>query len=230
MAWAPDGQSLVVELKKYSLGAAGDGVHRLLRIEDDGSHSTIIHDDPGPELSPAYSPDGRLAYHHGWSDDPTSGVWIDGFPAIPFPPLYQTRFSWSPDGTSIVLLMADWPASPLGLHRVNVGNGSYTLLMEQRLGEPIRDPAYSPSGSRIAFTKFEGSVGGRIWTIAADGTDPRRLTSCQGDGSPTWSPDGSRIAYTRNSREIVAMDIDGGNIVRLVLAPSDGTIFTVAWR
>ena len=51
------------------------------------------------------------------------------------------------------------------------------------------DPAPSPDGRRIAFSRR----GGEIWLMNADGGGRRLLTS--GGSRPVWSPDGKAIAY-----------------------------------
>jgi Tol biopolymer transport system component len=60
------------------------------------------------------------------------------------------------------------------------------------------EPAWSPDGTRIAFT----SGGGRIWTVGSDGSGASRLTPRVQKGvyeqSPAWSPDGTRIAFARS--------------------------------
>lgn len=57
-----------------------------------------------------------------------------------------------------------------------------------------RDPAWSPDGKQIAFTRKVNlsDFFGEVWLMNADGSGQRRLT--QG-GGPKWSPDGKRIAY-----------------------------------
>ena len=47
-------------------------------------------------------------------------------------------------------------------------------------------PAWSPDGSRIAFTSTRAGSSD-IWTMAADGSDQRRLTALPGtEESPDW--------------------------------------------
>ncbi len=56
---------------------------------------------------------------------------------------------------------------------------------------------------------------GDIFTVRADGTDQRRLTSGQtSESAPSWSPDGGRIAYRAwdGTDSIQVMDGDGRNV------------------
>jgi hypothetical protein len=55
------------------------------------------------------------------------------------------------------------------------------------------DPAFSPSGTRIAFIR----VGYGLYTMSPDGTALKRLTTNGRDSYPTWSPDGRFIAFVR---------------------------------
>jgi TolB protein len=80
-------------------------------------------------------------------------------------------------------------------------------------------PAWSPKGDRIACSVMDEGNNFSIWSIGADGNDPRKLTSGGGSNeSPTWSPDSRHIAYmsTRTgSSEIWVMRADGTEPRRL---------------
>jgi TolB protein len=84
-----------------------------------------------------------------------------------------------------------------------------------------REAAWSPDGSRIAFSKSDGRWGAEIYLINADGTNLRRISPKGAyDASPTWSPDGARIAFenrrdNKSGGHIFAMNADGTNRVRL---------------
>lgn len=82
-------------------------------------------------------------------------------------------------------------------------------------------PAWSPDGSRLAFTQGLPDGSWQISTMAPDGSDVRVLTSGPGIHEvPSWSPDGSWIAYDYSPilpddpafhTIIYRMDADGSN-------------------
>ncbi len=57
------------------------------------------------------------------------------------------------------------------------------------------DPAFSPDGKQIAFTRWAQPAG--VYTINADGTNEQTLLNIEQPLSPQWSPDGKRIVFTR---------------------------------
>jgi TolB protein len=71
-------------------------------------------------------------------------------------------------------------------------------------------PSWSPDGRRIAFTR-----GGRIWTMAADGSRAHPITASIGATMPVWSPDGQWIAFASNQdgdSDIYTMQADGSGL------------------
>jgi WD40-like Beta Propeller Repeat len=97
------------------------------------------------------------------------------------------------------------------------GTGRRTIVpLKSGVAVAATEPAWSPDGTRIAFSSKIGGTGG-IMIVNADGSGLTRVTSDTGDGEPTWSPDGKRLAYVHVST--------GGR--RLVVSNLDGTGLTV---
>ena len=91
------------------------------------------------------------------------------------------------------------------------------------------DPAFSPNGSKIAFTSYrDGNA--EIYVMNANGTGQTNLTNSAGvEGDPAFSLDG-RIAFTSNrdgNFEIYVMNADGTNPTRLTNIP--GSNFSPAF-
>ena len=75
-------------------------------------------------------------------------------------------------------------------------------------------PAWSPDGSKIAFSGYAGPPGVYgLYVIDADGSNPTLLL--EHPSYPTWSPDSTRIAFTY-LYDIYIMDADGSNLTRIV--------------
>lgn len=136
---------------------------------------------------------------------------------------------WSPDCQHIAYI-------DVGSLSVANGDGSSSRPVFGLVGSSIRNPAWSPDGSKIAFAvwtrdRSQSFVVDRqhIYTVNADGTNATQLTSGNvEDDHPTWSPDGLRLAFGRHSWTeqsedgtvgddwfIVIMDADGRNPIEL---------------
>jgi len=84
-------------------------------------------------------------------------------------------------------------------------------------------PAYSPDGTRIAFTRGVDPAEPEIYVMNADGSGVTRLTNL-GDSNtraPAWSPDGTKIAFHSSlsgspRANVWTMNADGSNPQPLV--------------
>src|SRR3954447_1855186 len=85
-------------------------------------------------------------------------------------------------------------------------------------------PAWSPDGTRIAFSGFTASHF-QIYVMKADGSDATQLTFAEAASTgAAWSPDGAHIAFTRcrDSCDVYVMDPEGGNVRRLTYGDPPG--------
>jgi TolB protein len=86
------------------------------------------------------------------------------------------------------------------------------------------DPAYSPSGNRIAYTYWDDDGHKVLYTIKASGEDRRKVIArSTGNGfdsiiRPAYAPSGQRIAYTGydgNFNQIFTLNVDGGSLLNV---------------
>ncbi|MGC5053221.1 hypothetical protein ACLQ2S_17405 [Micromonospora sp. DT48] len=201
----------------------------------------------------AYSPDGqRIAVSRFETVDGvrTERIWIadaDGGRPRLLPIAgrgrgdRETDPAWSPDGTRLALVRSspgdgpDAPRSPSRIEVVDADTGRLQLEL------PVPDalaalddtqPAWSPDGTRLAFTRgtYQGDAMTHIWTAdAGDGLDQIDLTEtiCGGgcavvDDSAAFSPDGTRLVVNREADGLLLVDLDGGNC-RLLLPAGGGS-------
>jgi Tol biopolymer transport system component len=214
----------------------------LFTIEPDGTGRTSIADVGN---HPTWSPDGtRIAYtasssngtHIAIVNADGSGVFL---PAGVAP--NDSHPSWSPDGTKIAFVrhVPDVPFfGAFEIHVMNADGTGQRRITDSRadgLGLDSIEPAWSPDGTRIAFTRIIRQRGGpvdwdwEIYVMNADGSGLKRLTenpttaTAENDLSPAWSPDGTRIAFSsRRDGEygVHVMNADGTGLHRLVDAPA----------
>jgi Tol biopolymer transport system component len=97
-------------------------------------------------------------------------------------------------------------------------------------GTPGDQPAWSPDGTRIAFSSNRD--GNRdIYVVKVNGSDLRRLTHHEAtDEYPAWSPDGERIAFgslRSGDFEVFVMESDGMGLQQVTAHPA--VDFRPAW-
>jgi Tol biopolymer transport system component len=105
-------------------------------------------------------------------------------------------------------------------------DGSNVIQLTE--GDSIQDVAWSPDGTRIAFTFLVSDSD--IYIVEVDEGNITQLTDNDWrDHGPAWSPDGTRIAFSSArftsslglTSDIYVIDVDGGNETRLTHSDDD---------
>lgn len=105
----------------------------------------------------------------------------------------DSAHTWSPDGQSIAYVSPHYQ-----IMIYNLATHATFQLTDDHFRSAV-DPAWSPDGTRIAFSGIERSIGGNpdIYLIDPDGTNLRRVTNHEFvDQAPSWSPDNTKIAFS----------------------------------
>jgi Tol biopolymer transport system component len=118
--------------------------------------------------------------------------------------VYNYRVSLSADGKTLAFCSGDITTSkidpekdePLLLYAIPVDGGEARRLTDAGAAEP----AFSPDGKRIAFTRpyflENGKAQKDLWVTNSDGSKPTKVTEFPGRArGPVWSPDGKMIAF-----------------------------------
>ncbi|HEY6061937.1 MAG TPA: hypothetical protein VIV10_15195 [Gemmatimonadales bacterium] len=219
-AVSPDGRTI-------AFWAARDSIPTAYLIGADGSGERRLTS--GRTGSPQWSPDGREVRFAGAGAD--SGTVFEvrvagGAPrTVAHVPGRSPRLS--PDGTRVAFLMGPWTATVLA---VSDTGGAALRPIAGGAGTTAWNAAWSPDGTRLAYTYGDSSHVLQVHVIAADGSGDHAVTHMSPDqGSaqlPAWSPDGRRLAIQVSNGathlgHIWVVDLASGAARQL--APHDST-------
>jgi TolB protein len=182
-AWSPDGSQLA-----FMSSQGGDP--EIYIADADGAHLHRITFAVGVNTSPAWNPKTgkQIVFVSDRAGNPVlylSNSDGSNVEKIDLPDMgYVIDPSWSPNGQ---LIAFSW-RRPSGNYDI------YAMdLVSHQLIELTRDagrnerPSWSPDGRHLVFESTRTGTR-QIWSMLADGTQPRQLTFQSESESPNWSP------------------------------------------
>lgn len=207
-AWSPDGSRLAFvsaragDEELYVANADGSGVRRLTRS-------------PGPDLSPAWSSDGRsLAWSRRGEIWRMSASGANERRVVGKTKAWHEHHSPTWHGRTIVYSSNRAGFFNPELYAVPAKRLTFTKGSDGVLGDDGM-PDFSPDGRRIVFTSNRDR-NGEVYVMNANGSGQRRLTRRAGDDFlPRFSPDGAQIAFVTLPGTINVMNADGTGLRRL---------------
>ncbi len=233
-AFSPDG-------KQIAFCSTRTGAWNLYTMDTDGRSVVTVTTGSSQCVHPTYSPDGsRLAYSSLGVRSRQWELWVVTLATGERQQIGYGLFpAWCPAKVDGVDRIAFQRARERGsrwfsLWTLDLANGEAHRVTEVAVSSnaAIVSPSWSPDGKRLAFATVLDPAHGPtvgaaarsrgeqdVWTIAADGTDRRRLTDGNGVNlSPCWAADG-RVYFVSNR---------GGTENVWSVHPDAGQTFTAA--
>jgi Tol biopolymer transport system component/tRNA A-37 threonylcarbamoyl transferase component Bud32 len=215
-AWSPDGTRIA-----YTSDESGN-MDIWVRQIAAGQKVNLTKDYTGYDGKPAWSPDGEwIAFVSGRNGGgifviPTLGgiprrvvslsfaASLSNISAIP-------HICWSPDGMELAYAVVGH------IYTVPAHGGTSTpvALPSTGLAVGYSEPAWSPDGSRIAYTDFValGVATSQIWSAQRDGIDPVPVSEGKYfEHNPVWSSDGKELFFISDrggSRDVWWVAVNG---------------------
>ncbi len=211
------GEKGVAETRIAYVSAVSRTAKEIYVMDYDGANPMAITGNQSINLSPRWSPDGRMmaytSYRNGNPD-----LFLLNFDSGRRDVLSAQRGlnvtpAWSPDGQW--LAFAKSSAGGTNLFLMPKGSGTSKPLTD---GPAISvSPSFSPNGRQIVFNSDRGGSP-QIYIMDVDGTNLRRVTF-QGNynSSPRWSPRGERIVFMCRlaGNQVCLINPDGSGLQQL---------------
>ncbi|MFQ5846056.1 MAG: Tol-Pal system beta propeller repeat protein TolB [Candidatus Methylomirabilales bacterium] len=210
---------------RIAYASAERGATELYLMDYDGYNAVLATGNRSINLSPRFSPDGRLlaytSYRDGNPDLYLLNLATGRRDKVSALPGLNISPAWGPDGKWLALSLSKDGGTNLYLMRPT-GRGLRRIT--NGLGISV-SPSFSPNGRQIVFTSDRGGSP-QIYVMDVEGTNLRRLTFA-GDynASPRWSPRGDKIAFMSNRGggrfQIYLMNPDGSGVQQMTTLGSN---------
>ena len=239
-AWSPN-------YKKVVFSSNRNGAAELFTVNVDGTglkqltkSANASHD-----FYASWAPDGSKIFFSRATPDLATASWRSQIYAVNPDGTGLTKVtndttaglyspSVSPDGKKIAVvrlrLGAAWGEARL--HTMNTDGTGLTMLTDGWLGDA--EPAWSPDGTKVAFTCRSGYPDYRdICVVNADGTDRKGIVTWSGpQANPSFSRDGSRIifeSFASSMGTLYTVKLDGTGVTPLQSTLDYMAHYSAAW-
>jgi Tol biopolymer transport system component len=199
--WSPDARQIAFYSQRdghseiYVMNADGSNQHRITPLEADIENT-----------QPAWSPDGRMIAFVRYQGTPDASVSVEPSELTVIAPDGSNRRglgvsggqpSWAPDNRHIAYVTVSGDLLVLDI----TTNAAPRLVVPAGDNRTINErPAFSPDGTRIAFSRLENGVA-QLYVVNADGSGMHRVVKTDTDAlGPAWSPDGTTLVYSDQPR------------------------------
>jgi TolB protein len=182
-AWSPDGTQLMFMSSMYGnpelfVANAAGGQHKRITYSTGANTSPTWNPKTGQQVA-FVSDRGGLPQLYEMNTDGTNTVKID------LPDMgYVVDPAWSPNGQ---LLAFSWrrPAGNYDIYAMDIA--THELVELTRDAGRNERPCWAPDGRHLVFESTRTGTR-QIWSMLADGTEARQLTTAGQNESPSWSP------------------------------------------
>jgi TolB protein len=188
---------------------------------------------PWPQWDPAFAPDARTIAFRGYYADGDGAyalysAGVDRCPAHRLTRSIAGNPSWSPNGKWIAFDTSGYGS----IYKIRPDGSGLALLARGHGANENWSPAWSPSGTRIAYV-HDRKDGVQIWTMDSSGQGKRLLyvnPKITQFPSLAWSHDGRKIAFvaqTGGEFSIEGMNANGTEVH--ALTPGSKEAWNPVW-
>jgi len=226
-AWSPDAS-------RFAFTRFGAGVGSIVIQSAAGGRSILSGTNTALNITPAFSPDGRMVAFARANEEGTHIFVADAVQNCCLQRLTVGRYAdnlsptFSPDGRRIAFVSTR--AGPPQIYVMGLDGTEQELLAPFDYGVTgsSNGPEWSPDGATVAFHR-DVSRAPQIFVVDVASRRVRQLSSAGRNEDPTWAPDGRHLAFVSDRsgrRQLWVIDMVTGRIRQLTFV---GDVRLPAW-